>query len=150
MQGKVAYCSVYKCKLRGAMLDTKLCPRCHRMEYRFIDGICKSCTNSQSRRLKKEMRIALSGQADIAGFVYVMREPDGLYKIGESSDVLQRKGDLECELGVKLVLVYTIPCKDQHIAEAFLHRFFAHKRVKGEWFTLDDQDIAVIVQCKKM
>ena len=50
--------------------------------------------------------------------------------------------------GVKLPILYTIPlCVwfDDHVeAESAFHRFFADKRINGEWFELGDQDIARI------
>ena len=75
-----------------------------------------------------------------AGVVYVLKSAYG-YKVGRSNNPPARMR----AFGVKLPIVYTIPLcvwfDDCHVAERRYHDMFASKRINGEWFDLDDDDI---------
>jgi T5orf172 domain len=77
------------------------------------------------------------------GYVYLF-EHQGVYKIGHSIDPDDR---LRC-LGIKfpypvreIARLYTNDMKWQ---ESRLHKEFAHKRVGGEWFELDEDDVSFL------
>ncbi len=77
------------------------------------------------------------------GKVYVMhhRRTD-LYKIGKSIDPGRREKTLQSEdPGVELVWC----CQERYVSEAVLHNEFRHKRARGEWFELDEEDLIRIV-----
>jgi len=76
-----------------------------------------------------------------AGYVYLARHfaaPDGLTKIGFTTDKEARMKELYADL---IAAVY---CNDASGLENLTHREWAAKRVKGEWFKLDDDDICAI------
>lgn len=77
------------------------------------------------------------------GYVYVLQSAYG-HKVGRTRNMPSRMR----AFGVKLPIVYTIPlCAwfDDHIAaESAYHRIFSQKRVNGEWFNLEEQDISLI------
>lgn len=77
------------------------------------------------------------------GYVYVLQSAYG-HKVGRTRNMPSRMR----AFGVKLPIMYTIPlCAwfDDHIeAEASYHRMFSEKRVNGEWFNLEEQDVALI------
>lgn len=77
------------------------------------------------------------------GYVYVLESAYG-YKVGRTKNMPNRMR----AFGVKLPIMYTIPlCAwfDDHFeAEASYHRLFADKHINGEWFNLQEQDVAMI------
>lgn len=76
-----------------------------------------------------------------AGFVYLIGMETGLYKIGLSKNTDGRLSDLSNATPYELTLIHKIECRDCFKIEKFFHEKFAHKRVKGEWFQLDADDI---------
>lgn len=78
--------------------------------------------------------------------VYLISARTGHYKIGRSTNVANRIRDLSVGFPFELTLVHVIECPehDHARAEAYLHDLFAHRRVKGEWFSLTPTDVSVI------
>lgn len=78
-----------------------------------------------------------------AGVVYILKSAYG-YKVGRTRNVPDRMR----AFGVKLPFIYTIPLvawfEDCHEAESKYHQCFASKRINGEWFDLDAEDIELI------
>lgn len=73
---------------------------------------------------------------------YVMfDEASGCYKIGKAKNIEFR----EDVLGAQLPMVRTILYSDENL-EAKLHRQYASKRKRGEWFTLTADDILDIIK----
>ncbi|HET9975584.1 MAG TPA: hypothetical protein VFQ68_45685 [Streptosporangiaceae bacterium] len=70
--------------------------------------------------------------ADAAEVVYyLLRESDGLIKIGTSTVLRQRLGDLRAEHGaIRLLLTH----RGDRVSEHGMHVKFADFRVEGEWF----------------
>lgn len=77
------------------------------------------------------------------GFVYVIGG-GGLYKIGASQNVEHRLIDLQVGSPVPLKVVCVIKTTQYtHISlERALHRRLVDKRRHGEWFDLDESDLA--------
>lgn len=86
----------------------------------------------------KSSRIAPTKQ----GFVYLMRDAvNGYIKIGYSQNPKYRERTLQSEKPtIELITAWCGDTKD----EKELHNTFAHKRLRGEWFSLDDVDIDII------
>lgn len=78
-----------------------------------------------------------------AGVVYILKSAYG-YKVGRTRSIPDRMR----AFGVKLPFIYTIPLvawfEDCHEAESRYHQRFASKRINGEWFDLDAEDIELI------
>ncbi len=78
-----------------------------------------------------------------SGVVYVLRSAYG-YKVGRTRNLPSRMRTF----GVKLPFLYTIPLcawfDDCVAAERHYHDLFSHKRINGEWFDLDESDLARI------
>lgn len=73
--------------------------------------------------------------------IYLIKSA-GLYKIGFSANVEQRIRDLQSANAEPLQLVTSWP--GSLYVEKYAHRQFAHKRVRGEWFDLDDHDLEAL------
>lgn len=80
------------------------------------------------------------------GYVYLVRAETGEYKIGYSMDVENRIKAFSVQPPFDYQLVHSIPVDDMIQAEAALHKRFSGKRIKGEWFALEDGDVEEIMQ----
>ena len=70
---------------------------------------------------------------------YLLTDNTGLYKIGRSEDPYKRLSQLSC--GSTSAKIY---CVINSNIETELHRKFKAKRVKGEWFNLNESDLDYI------
>lgn len=76
------------------------------------------------------------------GFVYLMKSRK-YYKIGKSLSAGKRAYEIQLKLPEELKLIHKIKTDDLTGIEAYWHRRFADKRMRGEWFNLTRQDVAV-------
>lgn len=79
-----------------------------------------------------------------AGWIYVL-EGGGYYKIGRTTDLAMRLRQISPKLPFKVTLQYQMFCPS-HLSEIERgwHEQFADKRINGEWFQLDQEDLAWI------
>lgn len=81
----------------------------------------------------------------INGYVYVLKaEGMGLYKIGCTGNIEQRRKQLSCMSPVPLSLIQIIETPNMYQYESFLHSIFECKRHHGEWFKLNSDDLEKI------
>lgn len=79
------------------------------------------------------------------GFVYLMHAGGTkLYKIGQSADQNRRLLKLNYDYPMGISLIHVIPVTNMKESESYLHRVFRDKRVKGEWFELNEFEISTI------
>lgn len=81
---------------------------------------------------------------DTEGYVYLVRAENGLVKIGLTKDVRNRMMALQPSSPTPLEVIHVIQAMNCHRLERHLHKWHRKKRVRGEWFALDDEDIAAI------
>ncbi|AMO24691.1 hypothetical protein GCM10027034_09740 [Ramlibacter solisilvae] len=77
------------------------------------------------------------------GYIYVVRSPHG-FKIGKTVNLKQRTKLFEVKLPFKNSLEHYAWFDDYTHAERSFHRRFHHKRLEGEWFDLQPDDLEAI------
>lgn len=77
------------------------------------------------------------------GYVYLLSSADGTHKIGRTKDPKQRLNSFK-SMRMQVEYVCLIQTKNMNRLEADLHIKFKDKRIQGEWFDLDTDDIEYI------
>ena len=77
------------------------------------------------------------------GFVYIF-QGDGYYKIGYSQRPPRRRLQISPKLPFDLRVVCVVESLRAQSLESQLHVRFEDKRLRGEWFNLDDDDLVYI------
>lgn len=78
------------------------------------------------------------------GFVYLIQSPTGSYKIGRTRNPDNRMKTFSVKLPFEVDYICTIESADMYALERQLHKKYASKRINGEWFDLDPEDVAAI------
>jgi len=75
--------------------------------------------------------------------VYLLHAPaHGWYKIGRANDIEKRYQGLASSVPFELQKIAVFECDNNAWTEQQLLAHFATKRIRGEWFRLDSQDVA--------
>lgn len=83
------------------------------------------------------------------GYVYVSGN-DRWFKIGKAKDVNAHVARVGIQLPWPVELVHYFPCENYSTAEKSLHEQYAHKRRNGEWFRLNQYDVAFLKKIIRM
>lgn len=78
------------------------------------------------------------------GYVYVLKNKNGEYKIGCSKDPQERVSNID---GTNRILTL-IKTKHRWRLESYLHDKYSSKNIKGEWFNLSKEDLDDIKKIK--
>lgn len=118
----------------------------HVWEAEYIDGSGKYGTSDWPGWEKYIGRFqpAEPGRKETFGYVYLIQSDSSQCKIGSSLSVSNRIRQLQCANPGQLTLLHQFPSENAQQDEFALHNKFAHKRVRGEWFSLDSADIVSI------
>ena len=84
------------------------------------------------------------------GFVYLVQGHRGEYKIGRTNLVDRRLAELGATASVEYELVHEIKTDDPAGVEAYWHRRFADRRMRGEWFALRPNDVKAFRRWKRL
>lgn len=72
------------------------------------------------------------------------------YKIGKTTNIINRKKNLNAGAPFPTEIIHLIKCQDIHSAEVWLHAKFNSKRSYCEWFELDENDISNLRKIKEL
>jgi len=84
------------------------------------------------------------------GWIYILQLDKKACKIGRTTRLDERVRDLGTKLPYEPDLIHTIETNDIYWAEHHLHKFFHDKRIRGEWFNLTEEDIAMLKKLDKL
>lgn len=91
--------------------------------------------------------IAVIGRMKPKGqFVYLIKDIDvtGYHKIGMTTNPHTQLRDFGVKLPFNIHIVALIPCTNARQLESWLHKQYEGKRINGEWFNLNSNDIEQI------
>lgn len=106
-----------------------------------IDDTNKAWDDERRRENEEKARTEpIEKKPPRCGFIYFMRNNrNGFTKIGFSQNLKQRERTLQAEDPDTEVVFFF---EGIMLEEEMMHERFASKRVRGEWFRLDPEDIA--------
>jgi hypothetical protein len=84
------------------------------------------------------------------GFVYLVRGHPGEYKIGRTNLIDRRLSELGATASIEQELMWEIKTDDPSGIEAYWHRRFQDKRMKGEWFKLSPADVKTFKRWRRI
>lgn len=119
----------------------------------------KSDVNDSEKKYRDEIALAQFRQAELenenaglrallsskerAGEVYLLQTSTGIYKIGRAKDTKKRMKAF-AGLPFRVIIKHIIQTEDMFELEIRLHQRFESKRVNGEWFALESEDVTYI------
>lgn len=76
------------------------------------------------------------------GYVYFVQEyMNGTFKIGKTKHIEKRMNLFNIKLPFENKLIYLIKTGNHHQTEVAFHKHFSNKRLEGEWFSLNREDM---------
>jgi hypothetical protein len=104
-----------------------------------VTNICQSYLNQivTSEEIDDE---ELQENSLQSGHVYLLKH-DKAFKIGRSTDATRRYNDIRVQMPMETEEIHLIETDDTVGIEAYWHKRFASKRLKGEWFSLNSADV---------
>lgn len=84
------------------------------------------------------------------GYVHLAQGHRHEYKIGRTNLVDRRVSEIGATASVELQLVHEIKTDDPIGVEAYWHRRFSDKRMRGEWFKLSAADVRAFRRWKRI
>lgn len=82
-------------------------------------------------------------EIQIGKCVYILKTGKNLYKIGKTQNLQKRMTAYHTHLPILFRIVRQYPAQNMTELEESLHVIFQHKRIKGEWFELNADDITI-------
>lgn len=122
-----------------------------------VGNLILCCTDPKFQRRVKRIKSALDQlqptsqkspststsrqDSNSTGVVYLL-QAGPFYKIGKTNDPNRRVKEVKLQMPFPVTRIHTIAVHDISAVETFWHRRFAHQRINGEWFTLNDAEVA--------
>ena len=108
--------------------------------------------NRMNKRLSKRQKETIDKisnkktEKNESGLVYLLKsvQDDPVYKIGVTNNIDKRLPQIATKLPFKVKLEHKIEHDNIYQLESDLHNKFSDKRLNGEWFSLEMEDITYI------
>jgi hypothetical protein len=100
-------------------------------------------------KIKQPLQNVVTNASTENGFVYLLIFGQE-YKIGCSNNVERRFRELKTQMPYDGKIIHSIATGDPEGIEAYWHKYFKEKRLKGEWFKLSETDVKYFMKRKLM
>ncbi len=101
--------------------------------------------NKKSEDLSNKFKLV---QKNDEGFIYIIKSGE-YYKIGRAKDKDNRVKTYITENPKEIKLIFSHKVKNSKATERFLHQMFHKKKFRNEWFSLNEEDIKIIISTLK-
>jgi hypothetical protein len=132
----------------GHFADDYLRLRRHAGSHATIDAaiaLFDTTLEAERRQAERKRAKQQATRRVVPGYIYLVAG-GGHIKIGKSRDLPARLRSFGLQLPFPVELVQSYAVQDYSGAEYRLHTMFADKRINGEWFDLDADDLALITR----
>lgn len=129
---------------RFGTVEVPLCKR--HFHFLIMLGELRSAFSLEQTAKQNTLEKRKQARQEAERSVYYMERWDGLVKIVFSGNVPARKANLEEEHGPLVLLATEVGGR---IKERQRHQEYAHLRIEGEWFAVDDDLLAHIDRCSR-
>jgi len=99
---------------------------------------------TKTKRKKKQAWAKTRKTSKRVGYVYILRSSSGYYKIGRTKNPDDRLKTFSVKLPFEVEYEHVIATDDMVELEKAFHMLFEKKRVEGEWFDLNAEDIEIL------
>lgn len=151
---RITYCKSNKAPLTGKFVDNEYSPYDHELfaaySKRYLDELARLVPDFELPH--RNIKSNLVGYTFNWCYVYLMRDTtNGYHKIGISNKPEYREKTLQSEKpSIEMLACKKFPTrKIAEAIEAALHNAYSLQRVRGEWFNLNDEDVAAIIETLK-
>lgn len=97
---------------------------------------------------KNKNSLSDNSKSTACGFIYVLKITDTannvFYKIGLAKNLEQRVNTLQTGNPFEIKIILSFYVESMIEEEKKLHFMFSHKRLRGEWFNLTNDDLNII------
>ena len=116
--------------------------------YEDVVNICDSVIQKYKNDNKTEIKDA--EQAD-HGWVYLFKHGHfNQYRIGKTTDLLRRGGEIRIQLPERAILIHSIETADITGVETYWLNRFKSKQMNGDWFNLGRADVKEFKSWKRI
>ena len=119
-----------------------------REDFTDVVGLIERYVSANKARIQEGM--PLSDKDAPYGFVYLVKGHPGEYKIGRTNLVDRRLSELGATASIEQTLIHEIKTDDPAGIEAYWHKRFQGKRMRGEWFKLNADDVKAFKRWRKI
>ena len=91
------------------------------------------------------LKMAIEKKIALMDKIYVLKTCDNFYKIGISFDPDQRLKNIQTANPFLVKLIYKKPFTKAFKKEQIIHEILKGKKMKGEWFKLNGEEIKKII-----
>lgn len=110
---------------------------------KFYNNISMDDIEDRNRKIRRQKQ-ALDGipsDKPSPGVIYLLASNVGYYKIGKSSNLSRRIGEHLRNYPVSLDVIHVIQVLNMSRCEGYLLSLFADKKLQGEWYALNSDDV---------
>lgn len=79
-------------------------------------------------------------------YIYIAKANNN-HKIGYTKSLTRRLRQMKTA-NHSIEIIHTIPVLNGRVVEKKLHAYFFDKRISGEWYDLNENEVSLVLECK--